>query len=71
MSRRFRAKKACRSPLRSASKAGLIGLTKSVGKELAQEGIYVNCITPAAADTAMAKLMSAPNMPRPLWRNWR
>jgi 2-dehydro-3-deoxy-L-rhamnonate dehydrogenase (NAD+) len=42
----------------SASKAGLIGLTKSVGKELAQEGIYVNCITPAAADTAMAKLIT-------------
>jgi NAD(P)-dependent dehydrogenase (short-subunit alcohol dehydrogenase family) len=42
----------------SASKAGLIGLTKSVGKELAQEAIYVNCITPAAADTAMAKLIT-------------
>jgi 3-oxoacyl-[acyl-carrier protein] reductase len=42
----------------SASKAGLIGLTKSVGKELAQEGIYVNCITPAAAETAMAKLIT-------------
>jgi 3-oxoacyl-[acyl-carrier protein] reductase len=43
----------------SASKAALIGLTKSVAKELAREQIYVNCITPAAAETAMAKLISA------------
>jgi 2-dehydro-3-deoxy-L-rhamnonate dehydrogenase (NAD+) len=35
----------------SASKAGLIGLTKSLGKELATAGIRVNCITPAAAKT--------------------
>lgn len=35
----------------SASKAGLIALTKSLGKELASEGILVNCITPSAADT--------------------
>lgn len=35
----------------SASKAGLIGLTKSLGKELAQSGVLVNCITPAAAKT--------------------
>jgi 2-dehydro-3-deoxy-L-rhamnonate dehydrogenase (NAD+) len=37
----------------SASKAGLIGLTKSLGKELATTGILVNCITPAAAKTEM------------------
>ncbi|PTM60409.1 SDR family NAD(P)-dependent oxidoreductase [Phreatobacter oligotrophus] len=37
----------------SASKAGLIGLTKSLGKELATSGILVNCITPAAARTAI------------------
>ena len=37
----------------SASKAGLIGLTKSLGKELATKGILVNCITPAAAKTEM------------------
>ena len=43
----------------STSKAALIGLTKSVAKELAREHIYVNCITPAAAETAMAKLISA------------
>ena len=35
----------------SASKAGLIGLTKSLGKELATKNIAVNCITPAAART--------------------
>lgn len=35
----------------SSSKAGLIGLTKSLGKEVAQNGILVNCITPAAAKT--------------------
>ncbi|MGL4240126.1 MAG: SDR family NAD(P)-dependent oxidoreductase [Beijerinckiaceae bacterium] len=35
----------------SASKAGLIGLTKSLGKELATTDIRVNCITPAAAKT--------------------
>jgi 2-dehydro-3-deoxy-L-rhamnonate dehydrogenase (NAD+) len=35
----------------SASKAGLIALTKSLGKEVATNGILVNCITPAAAKT--------------------
>jgi 2-dehydro-3-deoxy-L-rhamnonate dehydrogenase (NAD+) len=35
----------------SASKAGLIGLTKSLGKELATKGILVNCVAPAAAQT--------------------
>ena len=35
----------------SASKAGLIGLTKSLGKELATKNVLVNCITPAAAKT--------------------
>jgi 2-dehydro-3-deoxy-L-rhamnonate dehydrogenase (NAD+) len=35
----------------SSSKAGLIGLTKSLGKELATSNILVNCITPAAART--------------------
>ncbi|PHP66015.1 3-oxoacyl-ACP reductase [Zhengella mangrovi] len=35
----------------SASKAGVIGLTKSLGKELAGQDIAVNCITPAAART--------------------
>ena len=35
----------------SAAKAGVIGLTKSLGKELADRDIAVNCITPAAART--------------------
>jgi NAD(P)-dependent dehydrogenase (short-subunit alcohol dehydrogenase family) len=42
----------------SASKAGLIGLTKVAGKEAATLGIMINCITPAAAETAMAKQLS-------------
>jgi len=42
----------------SASKAGLIGLTKSLGKELAQTGVLVNCITPAAARTDIFKQMT-------------
>jgi 3-oxoacyl-[acyl-carrier protein] reductase len=37
----------------SASKAGVIALTKSLGKELASHNIAVNCITPAAAKTAI------------------
>jgi len=37
----------------SVSKAGLIGLTKSLGKELATEGITVNVITPAVIKTEM------------------
>ncbi|PZN95326.1 MAG: 3-oxoacyl-ACP reductase [Hyphomicrobiales bacterium] len=43
----------------SASKAGLIALTKSVAKETAQEGIIVTAITPSAAETAMAREISA------------
>ena len=42
----------------SASKAGVIGLTKSLGKELAQTNIAVNCITPAAAKTAIFDQMT-------------
>jgi 3-oxoacyl-[acyl-carrier protein] reductase len=37
----------------SASKAGVIGLTKSIGKELAPTQIRVNCVTPAAIETEM------------------
>jgi 3-oxoacyl-[acyl-carrier protein] reductase len=42
----------------SASKAGLIALTKTAGKEGGPLGIMVNCVTPAAAETAMAKELS-------------
>jgi 2-dehydro-3-deoxy-L-rhamnonate dehydrogenase (NAD+) len=42
----------------SASKAGLIALTKSLAKEVATEGIMVNAITPAAARTAMFDQMT-------------
>ena len=37
----------------SVSKAGVIALTKSLGKELASYDIAVNCVTPAAARTAI------------------
>ena len=42
----------------SASKAGVIALTKSLGKELAQTPIRVNCITPAAVRTGMFAQMT-------------
>ena len=42
----------------SASKAGVIALTKSLGKELASHDIAVNCITPAAARTAIFDQMT-------------
>jgi NAD(P)-dependent dehydrogenase (short-subunit alcohol dehydrogenase family) len=42
----------------STSKAGVIGLTKSLGKELAKTGIRVNCVTPAAVRTAIFDQMS-------------
>lgn len=44
----------------AASKAAVIALTKTLGKELAGEGILVNCIAPAAVeDTGMSGLISA------------
>jgi 2-dehydro-3-deoxy-L-rhamnonate dehydrogenase (NAD+) len=39
----------------SAAKAGVIALTKSLGKELAQANICVNCITPAVIQTDILK----------------
>ena len=43
----------------SASKAAVIGLTKSLGKELADVDVRVNCVTPAAVKTAIFDQMSA------------
>lgn len=42
----------------SASKAGVIGLTKSLGKELATSNIVVNCITPAVIETDILKQLT-------------
>ncbi|HEV7404301.1 MAG TPA: SDR family NAD(P)-dependent oxidoreductase, partial [Chthoniobacteraceae bacterium] len=42
----------------SAAKAGLIALTKSLGKELATSNILVNCIAPAVIETEMLKQMT-------------
>ena len=42
----------------STSKAGVIGLTKSLGKELANKNIAVNCVTPAAAKTKIFDQMT-------------
>lgn len=43
----------------SASKAAVIGLTKSLGKELAEHDIAVNCISPATAPTRILEQISA------------
>jgi 3-oxoacyl-[acyl-carrier protein] reductase len=46
------------APAYSAAKAGVIGLTKSLGKELAKTDIRVNCVTPAAAKTEIFNQMT-------------
>jgi 2-dehydro-3-deoxy-L-rhamnonate dehydrogenase (NAD+) len=46
------------APAYSASKAAVIALTKSLGKELASHDISVNCLTPAAARTAIFDQMT-------------
>jgi 3-oxoacyl-[acyl-carrier protein] reductase len=43
----------------SASKAAVIGMTKSIGKDLAQTGVLVNCVTPAVIQTRMLADLSA------------
>src|SRR3954451_21388809 len=42
----------------SASKAAVIGLTKSVGKDLATTGVLVNCVAPAVIATPILEQMS-------------
>ena len=42
----------------SAAKAGVIGFTKSLGKELATTGVRANCVTPAAAKTDIFRQMT-------------
>ena len=42
----------------SASKAAVIGMTKSIGKDLAETGVLVNCVTPAVIETRMLADMS-------------
>ena len=46
------------APAYSAAKAGVIGLTKSLGKELAETDIRVNCVTPAVAKTRIFDQMT-------------
>ncbi|MBM3523668.1 MAG: SDR family oxidoreductase [Alphaproteobacteria bacterium] len=43
----------------SVSKAGVMALAKTMGKELAQENITINVVTPVVAETAMARQLSA------------
>jgi 2-dehydro-3-deoxy-L-rhamnonate dehydrogenase (NAD+) len=44
----------------SSASAGVVAFTKALGKELADTGIRVNCVAPAAVDTELIRQMGAP-----------
>jgi len=52
----------------SASKAAVIGMTKSVGKDVAGSGVLVNCVTPAPIDTPLLAGLSEEHVPYMLSR---
>ena len=52
----------------AASKAGVVGLTKSMGKDLASTGVLVNAITPALIATELLQQLSAEYMAAALSR---
>jgi 3-oxoacyl-[acyl-carrier protein] reductase len=47
------------APAYSAAKAGVIGLTKSLGKETVSTGVLVNCVAPAAVETEILQQVSS------------
>ena len=49
-------------PAYSAAKGGVMALTKTMGRDLAQLGVLVNCITPATIETEMVRQQSTPEM---------
>jgi 3-oxoacyl-[acyl-carrier protein] reductase len=44
-----------RMPAYSAAKAGIIGLTRAMGREFAKTGVRINCITPTMVDTELGR----------------